>query len=177
MAKFWAKNVKILTHWVKWVKKWVMSKEKILINHYLLSHTVALVISLTFQCRISSNDNLRKRRFLWQFFISSLTRFVSLIIIFVASSISVDKCFLALLRHFSLLFLMSAWQPWPWFVVKFQDFLVTTFVFLFLPMILGGIFPPPFAFEQLYLNIFPPLCKVAFLPPFWACPSCLTQNA
>ena len=42
MAKFWAKNVKILTHWVKWVKKRVMSKEKIAINHYLLTQTVAL---------------------------------------------------------------------------------------------------------------------------------------
>ena len=42
MAKFWAENVIILTHWVKWVKKWVVSKEKIMINHYLLTHTVAL---------------------------------------------------------------------------------------------------------------------------------------
>ena len=35
--------MKIFTHWVKWVKVWVMSKEKIVINHYLLTHTVALV--------------------------------------------------------------------------------------------------------------------------------------
>ena len=41
-SQIWANNMKILTHWVKWVKKWVMSKEKIVINHYLLTHTVAL---------------------------------------------------------------------------------------------------------------------------------------
>ena len=34
--------MKIFTHWVNWLKKWVMSKEKIVINHYLLTHTVAL---------------------------------------------------------------------------------------------------------------------------------------
>ena len=42
LAEIVAKNVKFLTHWVKWVKDWVMSKEIIVINHYLLTHTVAL---------------------------------------------------------------------------------------------------------------------------------------
>ena len=47
LAVFVAQNVKFLTHWVKWVKDWVMSKKIIVINHNLLTHTVALTETLS----------------------------------------------------------------------------------------------------------------------------------
>ena len=61
--------MKILTYWVKRVKKWAMSKEKIVINHYLLTHTVALLVLYPFlqqQCSKCTSDPV-------QFFMHTIT--------------------------------------------------------------------------------------------------------